>query len=136
MASTHLSEQLIKYFFTADALAARPTGWSVSLHTGDPGATGANEVVVGQDANYVRQGATLVAEADGTIWIAKNSADVVFSAAAAGADYTASHFGFWDNNGNWLGGAPFAGGVTKQVSAGTVISFAANDLVAEGTVNG
>lgn len=88
-ASKHGSEQYVKYNFTADAVASRPASWTIALHAGNPGTGDANEVV---DDNYARQSATFAASDQGSYWEGANVADVVFPAAAAGADYIVTHF--------------------------------------------
>lgn len=122
---TYTSEQIIDLLFTNSTKY-------VSEHTGDPGATGANEVASGVDANYVRKSTTLVKSLSGTIYRARNSADVVFSAAGAGASYSVTHLGIWDaaSGGNFL--AALALPVALPVVAGTINTFALNDIVIRG----
>lgn len=126
----HLSEELIKYFFTDESVTARPTGWEVALHTADPGTSGANEVSEGA---YTRQSATFASVDMGTYWQASNEADVSFPAAGVGASYTASHFSIIDS----VSGGVLASGalpVSIPVVEGTIISFAIGDLIARGTI--
>lgn len=82
MASNPTTEQdTLNYWFTAAALPARPTAWFVALHTGDPGTGAANECT---DANYVRRAVVMETVADGDGFIARNTADLVWPAFAAG----------------------------------------------------
>lgn len=125
----NLSEQLIKYFFTDEAVSSRPASWEVALHTADPGTTGANEVVEGA---YARQSVTFAAADAGVYWQASNEADVTFPAAGVGASYSVTHFSIIDaTNAEVLtsGALP----VAIPVVEGTIISFAAGDLIARGT---
>lgn len=123
--TTYLSDQII----TTLIAGAR----FVSEHTNDPGATGINEVTTGIDSAYVRKPATLVKTALGTLYQAKNDADVVFNAAGAGASYTVKFLGIWSavSGGNLLAvlALPGAG---LPVVAGTINTFATNDIVVIG----
>lgn len=87
------SEQYVKQFFTTSAVAARPTGWMIALHAGNPGAGDDNEVA---DSAYARQAATFVAEDKGVYWEGSSQADVIFPAAGAGANYTVTHYSIRD----------------------------------------
>jgi hypothetical protein len=132
--SSALSNDLLKYYFSATSVMTRPTAWYVALHTADPGRTGANEVTTGGDSAYARKSATFtVADAgsDG-IYEAKNSADVVMNAAGAGASYTVTHASVWTaaTAGTCLAVIPLA--VPAATVAGTINSFAVGDLIIEG----
>lgn len=131
--SQYTSEQTVKYQFTAEAVAARPTTWFVSLHTSNPGATGANELTVGADSAYVRKAVTFVSSLNGTVTEAKNSGAVTFDPAGAGASYNITHIGIWSAStaGNFLQALPLP--ATLPIVAGTVTSFAINDIVIQGT---
>jgi len=126
MTTTYTSEQIIDLLFTN-------SGKYVSEHTGNPGATGANELTTGVDANYARKPVTLVKSASGTVYQAKNSADVVFNAAAAGANYTVTHLAIWSaaTGGNCLAVLPIQGSGLPVV-AGTINTFAAGDITVLG----
>ena len=76
------TEEILKYMFTASAMATRPSAWYVALHTGDPGTGADNELA---DANYVRQVGAFEVVPDGSTHISRNTADLVFPALAAGA---------------------------------------------------
>jgi hypothetical protein len=73
-------------------LAPLTTGAFVSLHTDDPGDTGAHEVSGGF---YARQGPTTFANAGANPTVASNSAIITFSA-ASGTWGTIEYFGVWD----------------------------------------
>lgn len=126
MTTTYASEQIIDLLFTGG-------GKYVSLHDGSPGAAGANEITVGDDANYARKAVTLVKSLDGAIYRGRNNADVVFNAAAAGASYTVTHICIWDalTAGNCLAVLQ-VNGSGLPVVVGTVITFAINDIVVRG----
>lgn len=92
---------LVLDWLLSTATATRPTAWYLSLHTGDPGLTGANELVVGTDADYVRKAITFAAAA--TKQKATN-ASVTWTADAAATTYIVTHVGIWDalTAGNFL----------------------------------
>lgn len=127
-ASTFLKDLIAKWAFTGDS-ATRPTAWWVSLHQSDPGVTGADEVLVGDDTAYARVTATFLFDADGVV---KNDITVTMPAAAAvAANYTVTHFGVWDaaTAGNFLGGAALD--TAKVVEDATVLAFGIDNLVIE-----
>jgi hypothetical protein len=104
MISAFARNLLLNWMLTAGA-ATRPTTWFISLHTGDPGTTGANELLVGTDADYVRKA---VAFATSTAGQSPNSDAQSFTAAAGATTHNITHIGIWDaaTAGNFiLGGA-------------------------------
>jgi hypothetical protein len=115
-------------FGEAEILAAILTTAYVSLHAGDPGNTGANEVV---GSNYARQ---LVAftNAGANPTVASNS--VIVSYPTAGATWgTISFFGLWDaeTGGDFNGSGAIA--PPKFVGAGDLVRFLAGQLVVSAT---
>jgi hypothetical protein len=76
----------------AAVLAAITANFTVSLHTADPGLTGANEVSGGA---YARQGPVAFTNAGSEPTIASNSAIVAFPVATANWG-TVSFFGAWN----------------------------------------
>ena len=79
----------------------------VSLHTADPGTTGANEATGGSPA-YARQAITWAAASGGAIGLsAQETFDVPGST-------TVSHFGLWDAStaGNFIGGGALSAAET------------------------
>ena len=103
------------------------TGAFVSLHTADPGNTGANEVTGG---GYTRMAATFAQLSGPNPTVDANSAIITFPAAtadwAAGAPIT--HFGVWDaaTAGNNRGSGALT--TPKAVHSGDTARFAANAL--------
>lgn len=124
--TTYSSEQIIDLLFTAGTVY-------IAEHTGVPGATGANEVTSGVDSNYARQAATMVKSLDGTIYRARNNADISFPAAAGGSSYTVTHVSIWDavTAGNCLAHMPVTGSPIPVV-AGGINTIATNDIVVRG----
>jgi len=125
MTTTYLSDQIVTTYFVGTKY--------ISEHTANPGTTGASEVTTGVDSAYVRRAATMVKTLDGNFYRARNSADVVFPAAGAGANYSVTHIAVWDalTGGNCLAVAPVTGGAIPVI-AGTINTFAANDIVVRG----
>lgn len=116
--SNYLEIELLDAVFNADAfgLAANPY---VSLHTADPGETGASEVAGG---SYARQQAAFSAAAAGAT---ENTGIIDFTGMPA---VTLTHAGIWDAlaAGNFLwGGALLA---SKVVNAGDTFRVPAGDL--------
>jgi hypothetical protein len=105
-------------------LAPLTTTAYVSLHTADPGNTGAGEVSGGA---YARQGPVTFASAGNNPTVASNSAILTYPAATASWG-TITFFGVWDaaTGGNFRG----SGAVTtpKLVNSGDTARFAANSL--------
>lgn len=128
MLPKHISEQLIKYHFTDEAVAARPTSWELALHTGDPGTGDANEVA---DSAYTRMPITLSASDEGAYWDGVSDSTVSFPPAGAGAAYSVTHFTIRDaGSGEAMAASPLP--VPIPVVEGGVISFAAGDIIVRG----
>lgn len=103
--STFLRNGLRDLIFRTGAGATKPGDLWVSLHTGDPGRTGANEVTGGSYARVQRDplDANWSATADGH---AENLAPITFPAPTANWGVV-THAGVWDTSsgGNFLGRA-------------------------------
>lgn len=106
MLSAFARNLLLNWMMTAGAVT-RPTAWHVSLHTGDPGTTGANEVLVATDSAYVRKSATFGAAASGQ---SANTGALTWTAAAGATTYVVTHIGVWDaaTAGNFIIGGALA----------------------------
>jgi hypothetical protein len=96
----------------------------VSLHTTDPGDTGASEVSGGA---YARQGPVTFANAGANPTIASNSAIVTYPTATAGWG-TIGYFGLWDaaTAGNFRGAGALS--ASKNVNNGDTARFLAGTL--------
>ena len=124
--TTYSSEQIVKALFSTSTLT-RPTAWNVSLHTADPGRTGANEVA---DANYARQSVTFTVQQNGNLWQAITAAAVSFP--GANAQFTVTHVGVFDAA---TGGNPvFTTEIplARTVEAGGVFTVPAGELIIDG----
>jgi hypothetical protein len=115
--STGLSDDLNDAIFNATAYSE--TTAYVSLHTADPGATGASECTGG---SYARQAAPAVASSSGTY---TSNANIDFTSMPA---CTVTHAGIWDaaTVGNFLLGGALA--ASKVVGAGDTFRIASGDL--------
>jgi hypothetical protein len=115
--ATHLKAHLLDAMFNATAYSE--TQLYLSLHTADPGATGANEVTGG---SYARQTIPKVASSGGTY---TSNANIDFAGMPA---CTVTHVGVWDAlTGNFL----YSAAVTsKAVNAGDAYRIASGSLTA------
>lgn len=91
-----------------------------SLHTGDPGETGANEVTGG---SYARQSLSFAAAASGS---AASDATINFTLMPS---CTVTHLGLWDaaSNGNFLAGGLLA--ESKVVALNDTFRFTSGTVV-------
>lgn len=99
-ASTYAANALLNLFLRGVAFAA-PARIYVSLHTADPGATGASEATVAAWPAYVRldaaQGAAVAtgfSAAGGKA--TENSKELLYPAHNGAAPLTITHFALWD----------------------------------------
>ncbi|WP_017616391.1 phage tail fiber protein [Nocardiopsis salina] len=79
--------------------AAADTAVEASLHTGNPGDDGSNEIDGG---DYERQSVTWNSPSSGAITA---DDEIVFLVPALGSDEV-THVGLWNSAGDWLGDAP------------------------------
>jgi len=119
MLSTFSRNLLLNWMLTA-GVVTRPTAWHVSLHVGDPGKTGANELVIGTDANYVRKAAAFGAA---TLEVSATTGDLTWTAAAGATTYSVTHIGIWDalTGGNFILGGALAVPETVVASGSLVL---------------
>lgn len=133
--SNYLEDKIIAWCFTGTTFPTALTTVYVSLHTGDPADTGANEVVVGA-TNYARIAVANAAwtKTTGGTASATNNADITFPAtgtvtwSAGGSGIT--HVGIWDSaiggTNNFLYGGALSS--AKVVASGDVFKFTAGNL--------
>lgn len=119
MLSTFSRNLLLNWLLTTGA-AVRPTTWFISLHVGDPGKTGANELVIGTDASYVRKAAAFGAA---TLEVSATTGDLTWTAGAAATTYNVTHIGIWDalTAGNFILGGALAVPETVVASGSLVL---------------
>lgn len=119
--STALRNLIINRIFRNQAFT--PTSIFASLHTNDPGDTGANELTGG---SYARQSVSFGAPAvDGTGYAITNSADITFSNLPAG---TVTHAGLFTAS---TGGTFYAGDTLGDLTtdADSPVSLTAGDSI-------
>jgi hypothetical protein len=127
--TNYAEDLLLTWLFTASS-ATRPSAWYVALHTGDPGETGASsEVVVGTDADYVRDSITFDDPVASSGQVLSDAA-VSWTVDSASAGYTVTHISIWDADtvGNCLmkGALP----VPRALAANQVLTFSIGDIIA------
>lgn len=105
--STFLRNELRKHIFRTGSMT-KPAALYISIHAGDPGRTGANEVAGGSYARVQRDpaDANWSASSDG---LTDNVAAITFPAPTGwtGAPLSITHAGAWDaaSGGNFIGRA-------------------------------
>ena len=116
--STYIGNKIFDALFNNTAFTAIATPY-VSLHTGDPRATGANEVAGG---TYIRKLADFTAAASKA---GDNTAAIEFPGMPA---VTVTHIGIWDAEaaGNFIMGGTNPG--TQVVALGNTFRLAAGAL--------
>lgn len=120
--SNYLENQILDLLFDSGAFAAGANVY-ISLHTADPGETGASEVTGG---SYARQAVNTT-----TGWDAASGGATANAAAISFASMpavTVTHVGIWDalTVGNNLWGGALT--VSKVLNSGDTFEFAIGDL--------
>ena len=115
--STYLADALRDLLLRTAAGLTKPTHLYVSLHTGDPGATGANEVSGGSYARVQNDPGNANWSDEATGGQSKNVSDLTFPAPTANWGVV-TYAGLWDAStvGNFITRAPLA--VSKTVNNG------------------
>lgn len=129
--SNYLEDAIIAWAFTGTAFPTALTSVWVSLHTGDPADTGANEVTGGNYARIQVANAGWTKTTAGTA-SATNTAEIVFPATGT-VTWSAStpgvtHVGIWSASsaGNFLYGGALT--TPRVVASGDVFKFLATNL--------
>ena len=116
----------LDFWFKANSLTTNaPANVYVSLHTGDPGDTGANEATTG---GYTRKAQTFGSAAtatDGTTSISSN-ADITIGPFSGSATFT--HMGIWDasSSGNFIAGGALSS--SRSVVSSDQIKFNSGNI--------
>jgi hypothetical protein len=119
--STAVGNSILDWIFKGTSFPAAPGAIHISLHTADPGATGASEMAGG---SYARSTNAMSAMGAASSKANTNTSSVTVTAAAA----TATHWGAWSAS---SAGTFYAGGtLTAPVvcSNGQSIIFQVGDL--------
>lgn len=118
--SVYLGNKVLDSIFNATAFSV--TTVYVSLHTGDPGLTGANEASGGAGP-YARQSSSWAAAAARSV---SNDAAINYVGMPAS---TITHVGLWDavSGGNFLAGGALT--TSRTLAAGATGQFAIGALV-------
>ena len=119
--SNQWENEVLDHVFNNSAAPAVTTPW-VSLHTGDPGETGANEVTGG---SYARKAGSFGAAAAGAV---SNTAQIEYTNMPAA---TITHVGIWSSSTATASSAFIWGGsltTNKTVGAGDTFRLAIGDL--------
>lgn len=118
--SAYLRDKLLDHFLKGSAFT-QPTNIYVSLHTADPGTTGASEVAGG---SYARQLANTSFAAAGS-GVKSSNAIVDFVSMPA---VTVTHVGIWDalTTGNFLVGGALA--ASKTTNSGDTFRLPSGDI--------
>ena len=125
--TTYGENLLLNWVFTTGS-ATRPTAWFVGLHTADPTETGATaEMIVGTDADYIRQAVTLGASTTGS---SASTSQVVFTPAVAAGSYTVTHVSIWTaaTSGNCLMYGTLA--TSRTISNASPLTFEIGEIIA------
>lgn len=118
--------------FRGTAYPSVPANHYISLHSSDPGLTGASELAGNAYARVAiapGTGAWSAPATNGSVRQISNSGTVTFPTATTADWATATHFGIWDasTSGNFLRGAALT--ASKTVQVGDTASFAISALV-------
>jgi hypothetical protein len=123
--SNYLEENFLNAAFNETSFGVTGDPF-ISLHDGDPGETGANEIVGG---SYGRQQTSFAAASGGAVSsdAAANYTDMP-ECKSGGANGQLSHVGVWDaeTNGNFLWGGALE--TPKDVNAGDTFNVASGDI--------
>ncbi|YP_010115329.1 head protein [Sinorhizobium phage PBC5] len=132
--STYAANAMLNLYLRGVAPAV-PAGVYVSLHTADPGNTGANEVSTAAWPAYVREhasqgGAIATGFAAAANKASENLLEMLWLAQNGGAAVTVTHFGLWDasTGGNFLFAGPLTANKTLNPTDECIIHSGDLDL--------
>lgn len=134
VASAYTKDNIINTLLRGAPFPVPPNSF-LSLHTGDPGDTGANEAALAQWPSYVRKDAnngagmgTGWSESKGGQGLSQNTNQILWPSMNGGAMVQIGYFGVWDaaTGGKFLVGAPLY--APKQLDPGDVFVFDVQSL--------
>ena len=131
-ASTYTKNNILKALLQGTSFPL-PAGTWISLHTADPGATGASEVLTSDWPAYVRRKAE-ASGALGTGWttpstgVSTNTNQLTFPSHDGVAPVTVTHFAIWDDaaSGNCLESAALT--TPRALAVGDILVFDVSSL--------
>lgn len=131
-ASTYTKNNILKALLQGTALPL-PAGTYISLHTADPGATGANEATTAAWPAYVRRKAE-ASGAMGSGWttptagVSTNTNQLTYPANDGASIVTVTHFAIWDalSGGNCLDSAALT--TSRALAVGDILVFDTSSL--------
>lgn len=108
------------------AAPTRPSARYVSLHTANPGETGASEQNGANDLGYARKAITFAAASGGST--VNNGTPPSWTSTDSGNWAASTHFGVWDavTGGNFLGGGALT--TARTIGPGDSATFANGSL--------
>lgn len=116
---------LLNYAFTTGAVT-RPVDWEVSLHTADPTEAGTTaEVLVGNDADYVRKAVTFGGLSGSSLF---SQEQLTWTPAVGATAYEVTHIAVWDRT----NAVPLMKGallVPRTIDNSNPLVIAAGDIV-------
>lgn len=121
MSASNYAENFLLDTMFRTGTTTRPSSWTVSLHTADPGEAGTTAEVSG--GGYSRASVTFNVAASGST---ANSGTVTFPTSSASWG-TITHVGIWDNAGNHLWSGPH-NPATQAIPSGSTYTIAAGQL--------
>lgn len=133
-ASQYIRQNVVNSILRAVALPL-PANTYVSLHTADPGPTGANEVSTGTWPGYVRRDASNGVGGIASGWSAadttgnsKNAKQITFPGNNATGPVTVTNFGIWDavTGGNLIAYGTLT--TSRTLAVGDILVFDVNSL--------
>lgn len=137
-ASSYLAQQVLNGFLRGVAVTL-PTKIYISLHTADPGDTGANEVTAPAWPSYLRRdaanGGAIATGFDAVTGIAKateNALQITFPTFDGAAALTVTHYGIWDDtdpdagDGNLLFYGPLT--ASRTLNPSDILTFLADAI--------
>lgn len=125
-ALSNFAESLAIRWLFDDVAVTRPTTWFVSLHTADPGETGATGEV-GAGVGYARQSATFTEDTNGLV---DNDAIITFGPNTTTNWGTITHVAVWDavSSGNCLAKGALSASVVININDSLQIAAGALDI--------
>lgn len=121
--SNAAEDMIIAWLMTDASAPTRPTAWYVSLHTGDPGETGASNELSGN--GYSRQAVTF---ADASSGASSNEGALTFGPNTSSNWGTVSHIAIWSASTSGTCYMKGALAASRAIAVGDSLVIAIGDL--------